>query len=314
MSKIDYLKYRYVFIGISLLIIVGGIVYGILTGYKYDIDFKGGVTIQADINEEFNNVDIENLVMDITGINPLVQKTTGGNNSVSISIEPIETEKLDKIVEALKEKYTNISEPSTRNIQPAYGKELLESAILAVGVAVIIILLYIAIRFKTLGVTAAITAILALVHDVLLVIAVYGIIKFPINSTFVAVILTIVGYSINDTIVLYDKIRENKKKVTRSKDLKDTINISISQTMGRTIITSVTTIVTVITVFIFATIYSQQVLKEFSLPLMIGVAVGTYSSICIASSSWYMLETLIKNIKEKRSSKLKEKNKGNKKK
>ena len=314
MSKIDYLKYRYVFIIISLLVIISGIVYGLITGYKYDIDFKGGVTIQADINEEFNNVDIENLVMDITGINPLVQKTTSGNNSVSISIEPIEAEKLDKVVEALKGKYTKISEPSTRNIQPAYGRELLDSAILAVGVAVVIILLYVSIRFKTLGVTAAITAILALIHDVLFVIAIYGIIKFPINSTFVAVILTIVGYSINDTIVLYDKIRENKKKITRSKDLKDTINFSISQTMGRTIMTSVTTIVTVVTVFIFATIYSQQVLKEFSLPLIIGVAVGTYSSIFIASSSWYMLETLLKNIREKRSSKLKEKNKGSKKK
>lgn len=299
MKNVDFLKYRYLVICLSLFVIIGGIAYGLITGYKFDIDFKGGVTIQADINEDFNNTDIENTVMSVTGINPLVQKTTGGNNSVSISIEPIDTDKLDKVIEALKTKYINISEPSTRNIQPAYGRELLESAILAVGIAVIVILLYIIIRFKTLGVTAAITAILALIHDVLFVIAIYGIIKFPINSTFVAVILTIVGYSINDTIVLYDKIRENKKKITRSKDLKDTINISISQTMGRTIMTSVTTIITVITVFVFATIYSQQVLREFSLPLMIGVAVGTYSSIFIASSSWYIFENLVNKIKEK---------------
>lgn len=299
MKQIDFLKYRWVVIIISLLVIIGGITYGVITGYKFDIDFKGGVTISADINEEFDNTDIENIVMEITGINPLVQKTSSGNNSVSISIEPIETEKIDKIVEALKAKYTNISEPSTRNIQPAYGKELLNSAILAVSVAVVIILLYIAIRFKTLGVTAAITAILALIHDVLVVVAIYGIIKFPINSTFVAVILTIVGYSINDTIVLYDKIRENKKKVTRSKDVKDTINLSISQTLGRTIITSLTTVVTVIVVYIFATINSQQVLREFSLPLIIGVIVGTYSSIFIASSSWYMLDNAVLKIKEK---------------
>ena len=309
MKQIDFLKYRYVFIIISLLVIIGGITYGLLTDYKFDIDFKGGVTISADVNEEFNNTDIEKIVMDITGINPLVQKTSGGNNSVSISIEPIETEKIDKIIEALKAKYTNISEPSTRNIQPAYGKELLDSAILAVTVAVIVILLYIAIRFKTLGVTAAITAILALVHDVLVVIAVYGIIKFPINSTFVAVILTIVGYSINDTIVLYDKIRENKKKVTRSKDMKDTINLSINQTLGRTIMTSITTVVTVIVVYIFATINSQQVLREFSLPLIIGVLVGTYSSIFIASSSWYMLDNVVMKVKEKFGTNKKIKNK-----
>lgn len=312
MKQIDFLKHKYLLIIISLLIIVGGITYGIVTGYKFDIDFKGGVTISADINEEFNNVDIENIVMDITGINPLVQKTSGGKNSVSISIEPIESEKLDKIVEALKVRYVNISEPSTRNIQPSYGKELLNSAILAVGVAVVIILLYIALRFKTLGVTAAITAVLALIHDVLIVIAIYGIIKFPINSTFVAVILTIVGYSINDTIVLYDKIRENKKKITKSKDMKDTINLSISETLGRTIMTSITTVVTVIVVYIFATINSQQVLREFSLPLIIGVLVGTYSSIFIASSSLYILDTLIYNIKEKYGNKSKGKKKKNK--
>lgn len=299
MKQIDFLKYRWVVIIISLLVIVGGITYGTLTGYKFDIDFKGGVTISADINEEFSNTDIENIVMEITGINPLVQKTSGGNNSVSISIEPIESEKIDEIVEALKAKYTNITEPSTRNIQPAYGKELLNSAILAVSVAVVVILLYIAVRFKTLGITAALTAILALVHDVLFVVAIYGIIKFPINSTFVAVILTIVGYSINDTIVLYDKIRENKKKVTRSKDVRDTINLSISQTLGRTIVTSLTTVVTVMVVYIFATINSQQVLREFSLPLIIGVLVGTYSSIFIASSSWYMIDKVVQKIKEK---------------
>ena len=299
MKQIDFLKYRWVVIIISLLVIVGGITYGLLTGYKFDIDFKGGVTISADVNEVFNNTDIENIVMEITGINPLVQKTSGGNNSVSISIEPIESEKIDEIVEALKAKYTNITEPSTRNIQPAYGKELLNSAILAVSVAVVVILLYITIRFKTLGITAAITAILALVHDVLFVVAIYGIIKFPINSTFVAVVLTIVGYSINDTIVLYDKIRENKKKVTRSKDVRDTINLSISQTLGRTIVTSLTTVVTVIVVYIFATINSQQVLREFSLPLIIGVLVGTYSSIFIASSSWYMIDKVVLKIKEK---------------
>lgn len=309
MKQVDFLKYRYVSIIISLLVIIGGITYGLLTGYKFDIDFKGGVTISAEINEEFNNTDIENIVMEVTGINPLVQKTSGGNNSVSISIEPIETEKLDKILEELKVKYTNMSEPSTRNIQPSYGKELLDSAILAVCVAVVIILLYIALRFKTLGVTAAITAILALLHDVLFIVAIYGIIKFPINSTFVAVILTIVGYSINDTIVLYDKIRENKKKVTRSKDIKDTINLSISGTLGRTIITSVTTVVTVIVVYIFATINSQQVLKEFSLPLIIGILVGTYSSIFIASSSWYMLDSAVLRIKEKFNANKKAKNK-----
>ncbi len=295
--KFDYLKYRYVFFAISLLIIIGGIAYGLVTEYRFDIDFKGGTTIQADLKQDFNNNEIENIVAEVTGNKPLVQKMTGGNSSVSITCEPIEQEKSDKVVEALKSKYAQMDEPSVRNIQPSYGKELLNSALLAVGVAIIVILLYVGIRFKTLGFSAAITAIIALIHDVLFIVAIYGLIKFPINSTFVAVILTIIGYSINDTIIVYDRIRENKKKVTRSKDLKDTINLSISQVIKRTVITSLTTVTAVIVVYAFAFVNNQQVLKEFSLPLIIGVLVGTYSSIFIASSLWYSLDSMVVKLK-----------------
>ena len=161
------------------------------------------------------------------------------------------------------------------------------------------------IRFKTLGFPAAITAIIALIHDVLFIIAIYGIIKFPINTTFVAVALTIIGYSINDTIIVYDRIRENKKKITRSKDLLETINLSISQVLNRTIITSLTTVVAVIVIYIFAVINNQQTLKEFSLPLIIGVVVGTYSSLFIASSLWYSLEKAIDKFKAKKGKKKK---------
>ncbi len=294
----DYLKYRYIFFAISFLIIISGIVYGLCTGYKFDIDFKGGTTIQVDLKEEFDNNEIENIIYEITGSKSLVQKMSGGQSSVSITCEPMEQEMTDKVVEALKNKYANMDEPSTRNVQPSYGKELLDSALLAVGVAIIVILLYVGIRFRTLGFSAAVTAIIALVHDVLFVISIYGIIKFPINSTFVAVILTIIGYSINDTIVVYDRIRENKRKVTRSNDLKDTINLSISQVMKRTILTSITTVVAVLVVYIFAFINNQQVLKEFSLPLIIGVIVGTYSSVFIASSLWYVFDNLFSKKKE----------------
>lgn len=303
--KFDYLKYRYVFLIFSLLIIIGGIAYGLVTGYRFDIDFKGGTTIQVDLGQEFDNNEIENLVADVTSTKPLVQKMTGGNSSVSITCEPIEQEISDKVVETLKNKYTNMQEPSVKNIQPSYGKELLNSALLAVGVAIVVILLYVGIRFKTLGFSAAVTAIIALIHDVLFIVAIYGIIKFPINSTFVAVILTIIGYSINDTIIVYDRIRENKKKVTRSKDLKDTINLSISQVIKRTILTSLTTVTAVIVVYVFALINNQQVLQEFSLPLIIGVLVGTYSSIFIASSLWYSLDKVILKVKEKNNGKKK---------
>lgn len=303
----DFIKQRYICIIFSLLVIIGGITYGMITGYKFDIDFKGGTKIEVDLKESFDNNDISNIVNSIIGQTPLVQQTSSGESTVAITTEAISEEQSESVVNALKEKYTNMDEPSIRNVQPSYGKELLESALLAVTVAVIIILLYITIRFKTLGFTAAITATLALVHDALFVIAVYGIFKLPINTSFVAVILTIIGYSINDTLVIYDRIRENKRKLAKTPDTKEVINKSISQTMTRTIYTSLTTIIVIVVVYIFALINNQQVLKEFSLPLIIGILVGTYSSIFIASPLWYMLDNLVAKIsgnkKEKKNNK-----------
>lgn len=295
---IDFLKTRYVFILLSLVVIIVGFVMGFNGGFKLDIDFLGGTKIQIDLNEEFKNEDIESLVKEITGENPLVQTLSTGNNSVAISTAPITEEVSTNIVDKLNDKYTKAGEPVIKNIQPAYGKELINSAIVAIIAAIILILIYIVIRFKTLGVIAAITAILALVHDALVVVAIYGMFGLPINSTFIAVILTIIGYSINDTIVVYDRIRENRRKVSRSEDIKDTINLSLTQTLKRTIYTSVTTLIAIVSIYTLAYMNNQQVLQEFALPLTIGVIVGTYSSIFIASSLWYEIERIVCKIKK----------------
>lgn len=302
-TTINYMKYKYVYIIITLSIALIGVVYGLVTGYKFDVDFKGGTKIQVDINEEFDNTEMEKLVKDITNTSVLIQKTTGGNNAVSITTDPLDMDTLDKVVVALQEKYTNMSEPSTRNVQASYGKELFDSALIAISIAVVLILLYIIIRFKTLGGAAAVSAILALAHDVIFIIGIYGFIKFPINSTFVAVILTIIGYSINDTIIIYDRIRENKKKVIKSDNEDDIVNLSISQCLGRTIMTSLTTVVAVVIVYVFALLNNQEVLKQFSLPLIIGVLVGTYSSLFVASPLWLLLENVSNKIFKKKSKK-----------
>lgn len=290
---IDFLKRRYIFLILSLVIIVVGLVMGFNGGFKLDIDFLGGTKIQVELNEEFTNSDIENLVKEITGENPLVQTLSTGNNSVSISTSPITEDISNEIIDKISETYVNSGEPVIKNIQPAYGEELIESAIIAILVSIILILLYIIIRFKTLGVIAAITAIIALIHDALVIIAIYGIFGLSINSTFIAVILTIIGYSINDTIVVYDRIRENRRKVSRSEDIKDTINLSLNQTIKRTVFTSITTLIAIVSVYVLAYMNNQQVLQEFALPLTIGVIVGTYSSIFIASSLWYEIDRVV---------------------
>ncbi|MDD2376135.1 MAG: protein translocase subunit SecF [Clostridia bacterium] len=296
----NFLKYRYLFLTISLIIIISGITYGFLTGFRFDIDFKGGTKIQVDLKTEFNNNEIENLISNITGSKPLVQKMSSGKSSVSITTDVIPEETSEKITDALKEKYTTMDDPSIRNVQPAFGKNLIQSAILALVVSILALLVYIGIRFKTLGFISAITAIMSLLHDILIMVALYGIFKLPINSTFVAVLLTIIGYSINDTIIVYDRIRENRRKITKSTDLKDTINTSISQTMRRTMFTSFTTIGAISIVLIFAYLNNQQVLIEFSLPLVVGILTGTYSSIFVASSLWYIFDKMkFKSAKNK---------------
>lgn len=295
----DFLKHRYIFLIVSTLIIIAGLTYGFTKGFKLDVDFKGGTNINVEIGEEFNNATIEEIVSNVTSQIPIVQKTTGGNNSVSITTGVISNEAVADITKGLKETYPNSLEPSTKNVQPSFGKELIKSAIIAIVASIIIILIYIWIRFKTLGITAAITAVMALVHDALVMIAIYALLGLPINSVFVAVMLTIIGYSINDTIIIYDRIRENKRKVTKQSDLKATINESISQTLNRTIMTSATTVIMILTVYVFAYLNNQTVLKEFSLPLTLGILVGTYSSIFVASSLWYIFESKGKKQKNK---------------
>lgn len=296
--KMDYVKHKNVIFIISLAVVLAGIIYGVVTGYKFDIDFKGGTRIQVDLNEEYSTSDIEKIVSQITNQVPDIQTTSNGNNSVSITTQAISEEMADTVVTALNDKYTNMGEATIKNVQASYGKELLNSAIVAVVVSIVLLLVYVGIRFKTLGYTAALSAVLALIFDVAFLFAIYGVFKFPINSTFVAVILTIIGYSINDTIIVYDRIRENKRLITKSNDTKEVINESINQTMKRTMVTSLTTLASIGIVLVFALVKDQETLKQFSIPLVIGVAEGTFSSIFIASNLWYSIDKLVKKFKK----------------
>ena len=296
--KCDFLKHKNIILCVSVLIVVAGLIYGFATGYVFDIDFKGGTRIQVDLNEEYNNSDVSDIVEQVCGQTPEVQSTSSGNNSVTITTQTISEEEASNIISALNEKYTNMGEATTKNVQASYGQELINTAIISVVVSIVLLLVYIAIRFKTLGYTAALSAVLGLMFDVCFLFAVYGVFKFPINSTFIAVILTIIGYSINDTIIVYDRVRENKRIVTKSNDIKEVINTSVSQTLRRTIMTSLTTLVAIGIVLIFSVIYDQETLKQFSIPLSIGIAEGTFSSIFIATALWYSFDKFLKKRKK----------------
>ncbi len=294
------LKHRKLFLLISFLVIASGIIVGFVRGYKFDIDFMGGTRIQVDLGESYNEEDVKSIVQNITGEKPLVQTLSSTDNMVSITTNVISEEQSNLILSSLNEKYSNMGDSTVRNVQASYGKELIETTVIASIVAVILLFIYIVIRFKVLGVSSAISAVLALIHDILVMIAVYGFLHFPINATFIAVVLTILGYSINDTIVIFDRIRENKKRDMKVTSFSDTIELSIKQNMKRTLYTSITTALAVIILYVFAKINNQQVLQEFSLPLIIGVISGTYSSICIAPALLYYFEKIERKIKSKK--------------
>jgi len=297
--KFNFIKNRYIWFAFSLAIIITGIVFACVQGFKLDIDFKGGTNITANIGQEFNNTDIENIVEKITKAKPLVQKISVEETSVSITTDVISNEQSAKVVAELKAKYKNIKdEPSVRNIQPAYTKELVTSAMKAVIIGIVFILIYVAIRFKMLGASAAVAAVIALLHDVLIMLSVYAIFRLPVNTACVAAILTIIGYSINDTIIIYDRIRENKRKIS-GKSKEEIINAGINQTLTRSFYTSLTTVISISAVYVLAYINNQQVLKEFSLPLIIGIIFGTYSSIFIAPPLWYMFSEKVDKQKAK---------------
>ena len=293
MKTINFLKHKNIILAISIVVVLAGIIYGIATDYVFDIDFKGGTRIKVDLNEEYVESDIKDIVSGITSKVPEIQTSSSGNNTITITTQTLSEDESSALIAALEAKYTNIGDPTIRNVQASYGKELFNTAIIAGIVSIVLLLVYVAVRFRTLGYAAAFSAVLGLIFDVCFLFAIYGIFKFPINSTFVAVLLTIVGYSINDTIIVYDRIRENRKLVTKSSDPKEVINQSITQTMKRTIITSITTLVAIGVVLIFALVKDQETLKQFSIPLSIGIAEGTFSSIFIATNIWYTLDRLI---------------------
>ena len=293
MKTINFLKHKNIILAISVVVVLAGIFYGIATDYVFDIDFKGGTRIKVDLNEEYVESDIKDIVSGITSKVPEIQTSSSGNNTITITTQTLSEDESSALIAALEAKYTNIGDPTIRNVQASYGKELFNTAIIAGIVSIVLLLVYVAVRFRTLGYAAAFSAVLGLIFDVCFLFAIYGIFKFPINSTFVAVLLTIVGYSINDTIIVYDRIRENRKLVTKSSDPKEVINQSITQTMKRTIITSITTLVAIGVVLIFALVKDQETLKQFSIPLSIGIAEGTFSSIFIATNIWYTLDRLI---------------------
>lgn len=300
-KAINFVGKRKVFFIVSIILILSGpaaMLINSQAGNKalnYSLEFSGGTSTTVTFNED---MDIKTIDSEVT---PVVEEVTGdknvqptkvvGTNQVVIKTRSLTQEEREALQNALVEKFgVDENTISTESISSTVSKEMRQDAIVAVIVATICMLLYIWFRFK--DIRFASSAVLALLHDVLVVLAFYAIARISVGNTFIACMLTIVGYSINATIVIFDRIRENMHGSRRIDNIEEVVNSSITQTLTRSIYTSFTTFVMVAVLYIMGV----SSIREFAAPLMVGILVGAYSSVCVTGALWLVMK---KNIKRK---------------
>ena len=292
-KTIDFLSKKGIFFGISIAVIAAGfIVMGVnkvTTGdaMNYSLEFKGGtattVTFNTNKTLEEVNSEIVPLVEEITGSAVQIQ-TVQDTNEVIFKTSTLDVEQREALNEMFMENFGVKEEKITsETISSTISDEMTSDTIIAVVVAIICMLIYIRVRFS--DIRFGISSIVALLHDVLVVVAFYAVAKVSVGNTFIACILTIVGYSINATIVIFDRVRENMNVMTKKDTLKDVVNKSITQTLSRSIFTSLTTFIMVAALYILGV----TSIRDFALPLMVGIVCGAYSSVCLTGAIWYLL-------------------------
>jgi len=293
---IKFYEKRKTFFAISIAIMILGVVSMLINGVNLSIQFKGGAIIKYSFTGDLDTAQVANTATKALNRNTEVQITEdlatknkklvlnlSGNNG----LEAGEQDKLDGILR-LEYPDANLVFSESNVVEPFIGKRFLRNGMIAIVLASVFIILYVWVRFKRIsGLSAGVIALITLAHDVLVVFFTFTFFKIPINDSFIAVTLTIIGYSINDTIVIYDRIRENKPMFNK-KPVEDLVDSSINQSLTRTINTSLTTIVSLVIVYVFAYMYNIESIKTFALPMIIGVISGCYSTNCLAGPLWVM--------------------------
>ena len=274
---------RKILFAIPAVIIIAGIIclfaFG---GLNTDIDFTGGTAMEIELGEKFNEDKVRDVFDKVDGVDVSSVQSSGSQKAIVKTTE-ISTEKLEAVKAEIVKAFPASRVLSTDSVSATMGTEMWWSAAKAIIFAVLLMLVYIWIRFELYS---GISAVLALCHDVLIIISIYAIFQLPVNTTFIAAILTILGYSINATIVVFDRIRENSRQLGRKQSFDDIVNSSIWQTMGRSINTSVTTLITLVVLYILGV----TSIKQFILPIIIGIICGAYSSIFLSGQFWTLFK------------------------
>ena len=312
-KEFDFLKYRNRFLLFALCVMCVGVVFNIVRGVKLDIKFTGGAMLKYaySLDDTVSASDVsasDTMKLDKTAVAAIVKDVTGQDsvitiaqsasaeggvkNTVTVAMSGKKTmaeDTGDLVAEKLTEQYPKVDFAllESNSVDATTGSEFFAKCLVAVALAAVFMIIYVALRFKKIGgMSAAVTAIIAIIHDCLIVYFTFVILVFAIDDNLIAVLLTIIGYSINSTIIIYDRIRENRDVLGKKATYAELANRSLNETLGRTINTNLTLVVAVLTVVIVAAVYDITSIITFAVPMLAGVLAGTYSSMFISNSLW----------------------------
>lgn len=292
MKSFDFIKHRKLFSIISAAILLFGLVMNLILGVELDIEFKGGTLLKYSYEGNLDEAVVEAFIQEKLP-NAQVEMTNDGENGfhvITISMtEDLDSKTQTTFKDTLAKQYpdNNIQELSTNSLQPSNGRAFFIKCLVAIALASILLVLFVGVRFRRIGgISAGVMALLALLHDILIAYFAFVIFRIPLDDNFVAVVLTILGYSLNDTIVIYDRIRENRKKMDEKTPISEIVNLSLNQSLTRNVNTSLCVFVAIATVAVIAMVTSMEAIISFAIPMTFGVISGFFSSTFLCTPLW----------------------------
>ena len=297
-KPVDFVGLRKRFLTISACLMAAILLCAVVFGVRLDTEFTGGAMITLSYEGEFTTSEVQKTASAALGSNDLTLQTgenvATGEQTLKISMpgnETVTTEQVETLLDSLNETYPDnaFAQLSLSNVSAAMGTKFLQKSLVAVVFALVLILLYIGIRFKKIGgLTGGMMAVLALLNDLMVVFGTFVLLRTPLDGNFIAAMLTILGYSINDTVVVYDRIRENRALMGKKASFEELVNHSVNQSARRTIITTVTTVMALGVMCVVSKLYGLDSIFTFAFPLMMGMLSGVYTSLCVSTSAWVL--------------------------
>ena len=297
-KQIDFVALRKRFLTISACLMAAIVLCAVVLGVHLDTEFTGGAMITLRYENSLDMAAVQKTASTALENNGLTLQTgenvATGDQTLKISMpgtETVTTDQVQNLLDSLNETYpdNNFAQLSLSNVSAAMGTKFLQKSLVAVVFALVLILLYIALRFKNIGgLTGGMMAVLALLNDLMVVFGTFVLLRTPLDGNFIAAMLTILGYSINDTVVVYDRIRENRRLMGKKAPFEEVVNRSVNQSARRTLITTITTVVALGVLCIVAKLYGLDSIFTFAFPLMMGMASGVYTSLCVSTSAWML--------------------------